>query len=183
MSTKIRFVLPLAQVIIALILTASNSLRPDSLANPAWTKADWQLCGGLNAPATLVGKYPVDIAYLWFSRYYPVNLVVESVIRFSLIWLLWYIVAIEIGGRGLSVLATKSLMRTAVDVLAIVFGAVVGIVGLLVGSQFGNVFYGRLVSTPYLIWAIVIVGFYGHDLLGSFRETRLRADRAARRMQ
>jgi hypothetical protein len=47
-----RLVLPLAQVGIAIALTSSNFVRPDSISSPSWTAPDQQFCHGLNAPAT-----------------------------------------------------------------------------------------------------------------------------------
>jgi hypothetical protein len=46
--------------------------------------------------------------------------------------------------------------------MAIAFGLVVENIGIVVGWRFG------LFGIPYLIWALLIVGFYGHDLWVSF---------------
>lgn len=169
MRNRIRLVLPLIQVAVAVALATSNALRPDTWSSPAWTKLDSQLLHSINAPAAVVAMYPLDCAYHWFSPYYPLNLVVESVIRFSLIWLLWYAVSIEIGGAGQSVLTPKTRMRKVADVIAILFGAVVGVVGVLGSRPCGSIFARLMVVLPILLWPLVIMGFYGHDLWVSIR--------------
>jgi hypothetical protein len=165
-------VLPLVQVAIAAALATSNALRPDSWASPTWTKPDWQLLHSINAPAALIAMYPLECAYDWFSPYHPLNLFVESIIRFSLIWLLWYVVSIEIGGAGQSVLTPKTRMREVADVLAIGFGAAVGVLGALYSRPVGGTFTKPIIILPYLIWPIVIMGFYGHDLWVSVRDAK-----------
>jgi len=176
MRNRLQVVLPLVQVIVAVALMTSNFMGPDSFANPAWRHADWQILGGLNAPATLVAKYPLEITYKWFSPYYPLNTIVEVIVRLSLIWLLWYFVAIELGGNGQSILAPKTRMRRAVDLVALIFGVVLGCVAILVGRQFAGPPYATLVSVPYLVWGLVLIGFYGHDFWASFaRRRRLEA--------
>jgi hypothetical protein len=166
-----RVALPFVLVIVAAVLITSNLLRPDPFWSPAFTKPDRQICDALNAPATVAAKYPVDIAYRWLSPHYPLNLIVELIIYLSLVWLVWYVVSVEMGGKGLSVLTPKTGMRKVSDVLAIMFGAPLGAAGLAVASQLPG-WYGRLVSTPYLFWALAVVAFYGHDLWACFRPTR-----------
>jgi hypothetical protein len=167
MQNRTRILLPLAQVAVAAALMTHNALVPDSLANPAFTKPDWQFCLGLNAPATLVARYPMHILFQSPWPRYPFSAVLELIVRLSLIWLLWYVVSIEIDGRGHSILAPKTRMRKVADVLALAFGVVVGATGQTISSRF-DVNYGRLVAAPYIIWAVVIIGFYGRDLWVSF---------------
>lgn len=166
-------VLPLVQVVLAVALMTSNFLRPFSMERPAWKLPDRQFCYGLNAPATLLAAVPARIADRWLREYYPLDLVVESVIYFLLIGLLWYGVAIEIGGNGRSVLAPITRMRTMSDTLAVIFGATLGVLGPLGTRQVGGtVTYERLVAAPYLIWAAIIIGFYGRDLLACRASSR-----------
>jgi hypothetical protein len=175
---RMRLVLPLVQVALAVALMTSNFLRPFSVENPAWTKPDRQFCLGLNAPATLLAEIPVRFANRWFREYYPLDVVVDSVIYFLLIGILWYGVAIEIGGNGRSVLAPMTRMRRMSDTLAVIFGAMLGVLGLLGTRQVGGtVAYVRLVGMPYLIWAGTIMGFYGRDLWVSFGGAQKRAAR------
>jgi hypothetical protein len=166
MSKRIQFVLPFVQVALAVALMSHNLIGKESSAHPKWRHADWQICLALNAPASVLADYPADIAYRWFGSHYPLNTIVEWIVRLSLIWSLWFCVAIELRGKGQSILAPKTRMRRAADLMAIAFGLVVGNIGIVVGGQFG------LLSLPYLIWALVIVGFYGHDLWVSFGGVR-----------
>lgn len=53
MRPKVRIVLPFVQVLVAVALITSNVLRPNPIRNPPFMAPDWQLCAGLNAPATL----------------------------------------------------------------------------------------------------------------------------------
>ena len=171
LRVRSRVALPFVQVIVAAVLITSNLLRPDPFWSPALTKPDRQICDALNAPATVAAKYPVDIAYQWFSPHYPLNLIVELIIYLSLVWLVWYVVRVEIGGKGLSVLTPKTGMRKVSDVLAIMFGALLGVAGLLVASQLPGG-YGRMISVPYLVWALAVVSFYAHDLWVCLRPTQ-----------
>jgi hypothetical protein len=45
------------------------------------------------------------------------------------------------------------------------FGMLLGAIGLVVRGQFGAVsIYSDVVAIPYYLWAILTIGFYGHDL-------------------
>jgi len=163
---RIHFVLPLMQVVVAVGLMTHNYLAVDSLANPRWRHSDWQFCGALNAPATMLAEYPTDIAYRWLGPYYPLNEIIEWIVRLCLIWLLWYCVAIEMGGRGQSVLASRTRMRKVADFGGMLFGVVLANDSVVLGRQFG------LLSIPYLLWAVLLVTFYGHDLWTTFGSAR-----------
>jgi hypothetical protein len=93
-------------------------------------------------------------------------------VHLSLTWLLWYLVSIEVGGKGYSLLTPKTRVRGVADVLAVAFGIMVGAAGLDLPSYFLPV-YARLVAAPYLIWGVAMVSFYGHDLWSSFRGKHL----------
>jgi predicted membrane protein len=95
---------------------------------------------------------------------YPVGFVVETVVYFGLVALLWYAVALEAAGKGRSILTPKTGMRAAADCLAIVFGASVLVFGVLYSSRFGSRIDSFLVGITYLVWAVAIIVFYGHDL-------------------
>lgn len=156
--------LPLAQVALATILMASNLLRPYSQADPTWQKPDRQLCAALNAPAAVLAEYPVRLIDRWLGSYYPLSLAIEGAVYLSLIWAVWYVVCIEAGGKRGSVVTSRVRRRRWLDALLIVFGAVVGVCGTLASGSFhGN--YARLIGAPYLIWALVIIGFYSRDLV------------------
>jgi len=98
-----------------------------------------------------------------------IDFIIETVVYFALVWLLWYLVSIEISGRnrkGMSALTSTTRIRTEIDVLLIAFGAALAVVGQAVRHQFGGRpdLYANLVAVPYFIWAIVLTAFYGHDL-------------------
>ena len=101
-------------------------------------------------------------------------LLLEKLLYLVLVGLLWYVVSIEIDGKGLSVLTPKTRMRRTADVLAVFFGVAVANTGLLIRRyEFGFVTtYSTLVATPYFIWAVTIVVFYGHDLWACLDKAR-----------
>lgn len=168
MHLRTRFVLPVVQIAVAVGLTTSNRLRPVSTENPTWTAPDKQFCNGLNAPATLIRVFLTGLTDKWLFGYYPIEFILETIIYFVLVGLLWYIVSIETAGKGRSVLATKIGCRRSVDILAIIFGIVLAVVGIFVRGQFGIVSaYSNLVAIPYYVWGIAVVVFYGHDLWAS----------------
>jgi hypothetical protein len=166
--TTIRFVLPLVQVVVAVVLTASNFLRPDTIGDPSWRALDIQFCDGLNAPAALMKFCLMKLSDKWLPGHYPFELSLRTIVYFVLVGLTWYAVGLEIGGNGQSVLTPKTGMRSVADVLAIIFGATLGVAGFLVRRQFGYVStYSNLVALPYFIWGAAVAVFYGHDLYTS----------------
>jgi hypothetical protein len=172
MRTKLPLVLPLVQVVAAAALTASYFVRRDGTL--AKMQPDIQLCHALNAPATLIKQLFLGTAHAWLPQFYPsVDYVVDTVVYFPLIWLIWYLVSVEIGGAGYSILTPKTRMRGTVDIAAIVFGTMLAVFGLLVCSEFRHVpAYACCLAIPYLIWSLAIVVFYGHDLRASFGAAR-----------
>jgi hypothetical protein len=106
----------------------------------------------------------VKVADRWFPGHHSLQFVLETIVYFVLVAVLWYVVSVELGGRGQSVLASRTGMRSAADILAIILGAALGLVGFLVRRQFGYVStYSTLVAVPYFIWGAAIAVFYGHD--------------------
>lgn len=188
MRTRMRLVLPLAQVAIAIILKTHNFLGPDPLVHPAWQRADNQFCNGLNAPATLVrellGRTAARLECLlwipaglrsatpccWGYLSYPVDLALDTIVYFGLVWLVWYGVSVEIRGGGQSVLASKTRMRAVADALAIVFSVAMVAYGLEIRSGFrAPSAYWNVVAVPYYIWGVSVMIFYGRDLRSCFR--------------
>jgi hypothetical protein len=59
---RIRFILPLVQVIIAIGLIVSNTLRPeppaDTIPSPRQRMLDIQYCWALNSPAAKIAAIP-----------------------------------------------------------------------------------------------------------------------------
>lgn len=102
---------------------------------------------------------------LW--THYPLLPIVNLATFFSLVWLLWYAVFIETGGKGLSVLGPKTGFRRTADVWAIVLG--IGVV-FYAGSVHALQKYQKFISPVHLLWALTIIGFYGHDLWASFQK-------------
>jgi hypothetical protein len=92
------------------------------------------------------------------------ELLLETIVFFVLVGVLWYGVSVELGGKGQSVLTPKTGIRSAADISAVIVGVLLIVFGVLVRGQFGGVtIYSDLVATPYIIWGIVVVMFYGHD--------------------
>ncbi len=171
MRARIRLVLPLAQVMIAAVLTASNRLRPGSASSPTFLKADWQFCAGLNAPASLIWDRLIRLEGEWLLDRLLLRAIIETLGYLVLVGLLWYAVSLEIGGGGRSVLAPKTGACRAADTLAIVFGGALAAMGLGIRRyEFGFVTaHSTLVAVPYFIWGATIAAFYGHDLWARLR--------------
>jgi|SRR5271165_2514146 len=177
MRAKMRVALPLVQVAIAIALAMPDYLRPESLEHPSKRNLSLQWGFALNAPAT-VSRYYLQRFALQFcpERYmtsdftgcYPLDFIFETFVYFVLVWFLWRVVLREVGGRGQSVLTARTRMRSAVDAFAILFGALVAVFGTVISNQIGSR-SAALVWITYLIWAITIIVFYGHDLWVSLR--------------
>jgi len=162
MRPKVRIVLPFVQVLVAVALITSNVLRPNPIRNPLFMAPDWQLCAGLNAPATLTRGWLARITDGWR---WGNPLTVWTPIYLLLVWLLWYLVSIEIGGKGQSILTPKTRMRRMADLFLIIGGAAVGLGGLSIRRESGFAApYSTIEAVPYFIWGVVIAVFYGHDL-------------------
>ena len=166
---RIRFILPLVQVVIAAALITSNSVRPeppaDTIPSPKREMLDIQYCLALNSPAAMISAIQIEAIHDLLWTYYPLYPIVNLTFFFSLVCLLWYAVSIEIGGKGLSVLTPKTGVRRVADMLAIALG-----IGVVIYADIAPVgIYKKFVSPVHLLWALTIIGFYGHDLWASFR--------------
>jgi hypothetical protein len=107
------------------------------------------------------------------------GITVETFLFIGLVWLLWYLVSVEVSGRGQSILTSKVRFRIVADVLAMLFGVALSVMGFNIYERgFGFVTtYSTLVSAPYFLWALAIVAFYGHDLwVAYFAAWELQAD-------
>jgi hypothetical protein len=173
MATRKRIltILPVVQVIIAMGLFASYLHRPeprgDTLPAGGDTGLDIQYCWAVNAPAAIVAQIQRRLTNGFLRNQYPLDLIVDLTVFLSLVWLLWYAVAVEIGGKGLSILTRKTGHRRVADVLAMAFGAsLVPYADRITLS----VYHQTWVTPVHLVWIFAIIGFYGHDLWASFHE-------------
>ena len=106
----------------------------------------------------------------------PIEFALETVVFLLLVGLLWYLVSIELEGKGESVLTPRTGIRGTADGLAIIFGVILACLGLLVVGQFGAVtLYSNIVAIPYYIWGAAITIFYGRDLWLCFGTIQKRA--------
>ena len=169
MRIRTRLILPTVQLAVAVCLMISNHTSHEDWA---WTHADLQYCYALNSPVAAIVHLQRESTYELLKWHYPLNVIVNFGILFALVWLLWYAVSIEIGGKGLSVLTPKTGFRRLADLLAIAFGAA-GYASLLYADQAS----AQIIYTPalypilgplHLIWALAIIGFYCHDFWVSF---------------
>jgi len=158
-------------MVIAAGLVVCNSRRPvplgeDTLPDSRFSALDIQYCWALNSPAAMIAYLQREATYELLQFHYPLNLIVDWGTFFSLVWLLWYAVSIEVGGKGLSVLTPRTGVRRLADALAIAFGA-----ALLIYADFAtrSVYHQVWVTPVYMAWALAVTGFYGHDLWASFR--------------
>jgi hypothetical protein len=168
--------LPSVQVLLAAVLLTSNYLRRiDTPHDPSWTALDRQFCDGLNAPVALVKYLLLRIVYRELPYPYGdwAGLILETVVYLALVGLLWYVVAREIAsgprGRSKTGNTTKTSARPITDVLLIAFGITLAIATVALHAG-GGTYYG-LFGILHLLWAAVIVTFYGYDLCFSFRKT------------
>lgn len=169
---KSRLLIPTVQVFIAGALIVSNQNRPiprgeDTIPDSTVSALDIQSCWALNAPAAMVAHFQRVATYDLLGTYYPLYLLLNLSIFLPLVWLLWYAVCIEAGGKGLSVLTPKTGIRRVADVLMMALGASVFFYR---DSTLVSVYrYEALLGSVYLAWILLIMGFYGHDLWASFR--------------
>jgi len=172
MATRKRIltILPVVQVIIAMGLFASYLHRPeprgDTLPAGGDTGLDIQYCWAVNSPAAMVAQLQRRFTNGWLRNQYPLDLIVDVTVFLSLVWLLWYAVAVEIGGKGLSVLTPRTGHRRIADVVVIALGAYLVVYADRITL---SVYHQTWVTPVHLVWIIAIVGFYGHDLWASFR--------------
>lgn len=124
MHGRIRFALPLSQIAIAVGLTAADFLGHGISSRLAWIAPFRQLFIGLNAPAAEIEIYLKRLAWIWSPSYYPAIFILDTFVYFLLVGLVWYAVAIEITGRGYSMLTSKLRPRRAADLLASAFGLI-----------------------------------------------------------
>ena len=174
---RLRVWLPVVQMAIAITLIMRNRAQ-DRLESPSWIKPGRQICDGLNAPTALIRFCLLKVADREFYSVRWIDSILETVVYFALVGLLWYCVSVEISGRdrkGASALTSTTRMRTAIDILLIAFGAALAVAGQLVRHQFGGRpdMYANLVSVPYFIWAIVLILFYSRDFW-VYRSQKLR---------
>jgi hypothetical protein len=130
---------------------------------------DKQFCDGLNAPATLVRYFIEKAVDKFFPSFLWFNFVLSFVVYFAVVGLTWYFLGAEIDGRNpdrVSALTSRTWSRSFADVLLVLIGTTLAVVGQLVRHQFGGKPspYSNLVAVPYFVWATILIVFYGHDL-------------------
>ena len=176
MRDRMRLVLPLVQVVVATALTAQDFLRPGTFERPSWTAPFRQFFLGLNAPAALIKVYLTKLAWMWDLRYYPTMFILDTIVYVGLVGMVWCAVSIEIHGNGKSILTSKTGVRRLADLLAVVFGGVLVITGLLIHRRISGylvsypdyVGHPDLVAVLFFIWGAAVAVFYGHDLWACF---------------
>lgn len=169
--SRVRVLLPLVQLIIAVALTTSNFVRADSPSNPAWRAPDRQVCDAVNAPAAVVRFGLLKALDRWAPNHVRADFVIETGVYFVLVALLWYGVSVEITRHRQSrcnLARTRTVSRALFDIFFVLFGIAVGTAGQPVRHQFMDVTaYSTFLALPYFIWAVVLVVFYGYDFCNS----------------
>jgi hypothetical protein len=177
MRKMTRFLLPLVQVALAVVLTIPEYFRPESSEHPLKEKLNLQLGFALNAPAATLRYFLERFAMLFcperymtgtFTGCFPLQFVFETIVYFGLVALLWHFVILE-SGRQESVITSKTRMRKVVDALGILFGALVGAFGVMISHQIGSPINSFVVGIMYVIWSLTIMVFYGRDFWLHFR--------------
>lgn len=173
MHRRLRFILPFVMVMVTIAMTISNFSRPGGYLRPwsrntsSWEAPDRQICDGLNAPATLIRTLLLKCADTWLHDP-QADFMLETIVYFSLVGVLWYLVAIKISPSSLGwggSLTFKVEVRKSIDVIFILFGLALGVCAWFVRHQFGHTtLYSSLISLPYLVWALILIFFYGKDL-------------------
>jgi hypothetical protein len=170
---RIRIVLPLLNVVVAIALTASNYLAPGTPANPAFIHPDRQLCDAPNAPVAVFRLLIINLEkWLPENWQYPVDFVLNTLLSIGFVALVWYAVAIEIGGNGRSLIMPKTGVHLAADIVAVLLGFSILAPLLLVSRHLNPNFFALIIDALYVNWATAIVIFYGRDLLASIRQMR-----------
>src|SRR5579872_1275875 len=98
MYHKLRFVLPVMQVVLAFVLTMSNEARPFPVEHLTWRAPDAQIRDGLNAPAAIITWWLIKICRRIF-HHNAANFSIEMGAYFLLVFFLWYYISIEINRR------------------------------------------------------------------------------------
>jgi hypothetical protein len=169
-----RLILPLVQMILAVGVTG-NFIRSADARLPRI------VLYGLNAPATLAYSYFERLAMLLCPSVSmtgpstgcdPLHFIFETVIYTGLIGLLWLAVSLEATGGGRSVLTARTGARAAADGLAILLGVGVVVFGIGLSLRLGRPWYGCVDFATFLAWGVIIVWFYGRDLLLDRRDRR-----------
>lgn len=175
MRPRLRIWLPLVQVLLAAVLITKNLFWPDPRFHPSFTAPERQFCDALNAPVVLIRGFWQRFALREFPQLYDgwAGLIIENLIYIALVGLLWYLVSIEISSQKegkVSIVAEKTGMRVAFDLLLIFFGIYLGCITILNILRF--VIWHGVFVIPYFIWATVIIWFYGRDLWVYGRQMR-----------
>jgi hypothetical protein len=175
MKNSMRIALPLVQMLLAVGLTWN------AYHHPTQETLGRAVLFALNAPVTVV-CYCLETLAMFFcpSQYmtspstgcYPIQFIFETVIYIGLVGLLWFVVSLEVAGRGRSILTPKTGARAAVDLLATFFGVGVVAFGIVWSGRLGRPLNVRIAGITFLVWGIVIVSFYGRDLWLQTRRTQ-----------
>lgn len=157
----------------AIAVTMTIFRRPESETYVYMNNFGLQLGFALNGPATAL-RYILERFAMQFcpatyegnpwTGCYPLAPIFETIVYFTLVWLLWYAVALEAGGRGQSILTPRTGRRVLADALLVLFGAAVAVFGTLSANPVHLPVRSTFVGVTYLLWALAIVIFYSHDL-------------------
>ncbi len=168
MKIRLRLILPIAVGLISFVLMVSSYMRPNHMHDPAWIKADIQACFAINGPVSVIrgllflaAKHIAPAATSYFWPIYAVYML--------LIIALWYAAGYELDFRQRnqgSAILNKMRYRSGLDIIFVILGVLSLLGGIGARREFRHMIsatYGNVLSIPYFLWAIALVGFYGHD--------------------
>ena len=168
-ALRLRLVLPLFQMPLAAALTLV-AMRSDRLK--MWNRygpPERMICNGINAPALLPH---LAVMQLWerLRLTYGFSVVyVDLTVFLVLVGVLWYCVGLEIdfrGQTGRGILPARFLWRIIVDLVLVLVGVLFGMWAVVCwfDLRWYSAYVGVL-GALLSVWALVLVGTYGRDLI------------------
>jgi hypothetical protein len=171
---KLRYVLPLVQMALAVALLWQSNLwfkeavRLSDIPGPS---PAFELCRSINAPIALFQA-------LWF-RYASSS--ADNIVFVLAVGALWYWVGVNFESwrryRAVLVIRRKSL-RLAIDLVLFAMGVLLAIVFM---SEMRKVLpyfdprslWSLAIFGPYVLWSLVLMFFFGRDFIIGVREGKL----------
>jgi hypothetical protein len=197
MKRKLQYILPLIQIMVAAGLIFLGKGQDTNLQDRihercqvvevAYVAPAWHLCDGISGPLR-----PFWISVFLCDKYSPFSNAWPWIVSMALIALLWYWTGLNLSSwiaKKQLALPSKRFIRLPCDVLIILFGILCAQYALYGTNECGIV---RLIhnwhecwhgieevfrpvesvmdlaaTTCYLMWAVVLIGFFGRDFVKS----------------
>jgi|ERR1035437_656302 hypothetical protein len=165
MRVRWGILLPFVQMAIAVVLLLLGYVHDRVATGVTPPPFETLLCYAISAPVLLLRLcYTYFLGIIRWPTSVSTGIIVDDALFISGAGLLWYLVGHAFDSRGQRRTSRKFLsnqLRMTADVLLVLFGAALGVVGI--GER--QYQYGFLLGTPFVLWSLAIVAFYGRDLV------------------